>query len=771
MPFDNFVTGAIARELDGALAGGKVERVYQPERYEILLHINVPPGAALEKSGGAAGCTTGVVAEAAPDESTTGVVSEAAPDGSTTGIVAEAAPDGSTTGIVSETVPDGSTTGIVSETVLDGSTTGIVSETVLDGSTTGIVSETVPPGGSVSRAGAVGRSHPALLISAQGSHPYIYISERKSANPQSPPAFCMLLRKHLIGARVSRVFRVGCERILRIEFNASDELGVRSRKTLLFEIMGKHSNLMLLDENDTVLDSIKRVYADMSRVRQTLPGIAYTPPPPGKGIGPLMAAENETGKPLTYYERLEEDGLYEPKIIYDDTGAMKDFYVFSLDAYSAFSSTACSSVSAMIETYYEEKETDNRMAQKSADLRQIIKNDLDKLYLKKQRLLEDVEKAKRADEFRRKGELLTSNIYKLSRGMKEAEVEDYSAETVFGNRDAETISTNHDGKTISANHGGETISANHGEETISENHDEETISANHGGKTISTNHDGETISANHGRETISANHDGKTISANHDGGRRQMPENQSNSDVQSSADGAARIPVVKIALDPLLSPAQNAQKYFKKYAKAKTALTEKAKQLDITERDISFLESYKVFIENAEDTDDIDGLREELTELGYVRRRGGKKAKRSVKKQYLRYESESGLTIYVGRNNRENDELTLKKAKSGDLWLHTKDIPGSHVILVKRPGAHPPGKKPNAKDAGEAQPAEGPQGFDDASIRKAAQIAAYYSKAKQSESVPVDYCLVKYVKKPAGAKPGMVIFTHNKTLYVKPANA
>ncbi|MDR0518427.1 MAG: NFACT family protein, partial [Clostridiales Family XIII bacterium] len=194
MPFDNFVTGAVALELDSLLAGGKVERVYQPDRYEVVLHVNVPPQA-------------------------------------------DAA-----------------------------------------------------------------RAHRDLLISAQGSHPYIYITEKQSPNPQAPPAFCMLLRKHLIGARVERVFRDGRERILRIDFDAADVLGVRGRKTLVFEIMGKHSNIILLDASDTILDSSKRVYPDMSRVRQTLPGIAYTPPPAGKGIGPLMESEIEEGKPLSHYE-------------------------------------------------------------------------------------------------------------------------------------------------------------------------------------------------------------------------------------------------------------------------------------------------------------------------------------------------------------------------------------------------------------------------------------------------------------------------------------
>jgi predicted ribosome quality control (RQC) complex YloA/Tae2 family protein len=562
------VTGAIAGELDGALPSGKVERVYQPGRYEIILHINVPPRG---KGGG-------------EDERGAPAVSA--------------------------------------------------------------------------------RKRYDLLISAQGSHPYIYLSETKSGNPQTPPAFCMLLRKHLIGARVERVFRVGRERIIRIEFDAADEIGLHNRRTLLFEIMGKHSNIMLLDENEKVLDAVKRVYADMSRVRQTLPGVGYTAPPPGKGVGPLMESENEAGRPLSYYEGLDAEGRYEPSIFLDGGGRMKDYYVFDIGLYSGLERVRCPSVSAMLESYYEEKESGNRLEQKCSGLRQALKSSLDKLYLKKQRLLEDIEKAKRADVYRLKGELITANIYRLKTGGKEAELDNFEEGTG----------------------------------------------------------------------------------------------------------------TVRIALDPMLTPAQNAQRYFKKYSKFKTALTEKAKQLDITERDIAFLESYKVFMENAADDADVDGLREELTDLGYMKRRSGKHTKRSVKKEYLRYESSPGLAIYVGRSGRENDELTLKKAKPDDLWLHTKNIPGSHVILAKPAGAggaKGTGAGGGAKDAG-AGGAKGaaaggvPPGFDEGSVREAACIAAYYSKAKQSESVPVDFCLVRYVKKPSGAKPGMVIFTHNKTVYVTP---
>jgi predicted ribosome quality control (RQC) complex YloA/Tae2 family protein len=532
MPFDHFVTGAIAHELNTDLSGGKLERVYMPERNEIILHVNAPP------RGGRA------------------------------------------------------------------------------------------------------RSHHDLLVSAQSGHPLLYLTTTRSGNPQNPPAFCMLLRKHLIGARVERVYRVDSERIVRMEMDATDELGAHRRRTLVFEIMGKHSNIILLDEDEKILDAIKRIYADMSRVRQILPGMRYALPPPGRGISPLMEEETAGPQDRSYYENLEREGRYEPLIWLDEAGRMKDFHVFRLNIYKELETLSFPTTSAMLEAYFEGKESGNRMQQKTVDLRRILKTRLDKLYLKKQRLLEDVKKAENAGLYRKKGELITANIYRMESGTRDISLPDFEDGTEIG-----------------------------------------------------------------------------------------------------------------IALDPLLSPSENAQRYFKKYSKAKTALTAKRKQLDIAQRDIDFLESYLVYIDNATMDSDIDALRDELTDLGFVRRRGRRAKAQSARPAYLKYKSGAGLTIFVGRNNRENDELTLKRAAKSDLWLHTKDIPGSHVIL----------KRNEVQDG-----ASGIDDFDEQSLREAASLAAYYSKGRMSESVPVDYCLVKYVKKPSGAKPGMVIFTHNRTLYVKP---
>jgi predicted ribosome quality control (RQC) complex YloA/Tae2 family protein len=607
LPFDNYVAGAIARELHSRLASGKIERIYQPERDELLLHINVPP------------------------------------------------------------------------------------------------SETR------------GREPYNLLLSSAGNHPLLYLTETRSGHPQNPPGFCMLLRKHLLNGRIAAVFQVPGERIVSIEVDATDELGAAKKRTLVIEIMGKHSNIILLDPEATVpgkdipaeeadfevrsgevsdmiqamntghdgslpivrgesvstghgsslsdaadpmpdyptipagkiLDSIKHVSVDMSRQRQMLPGMRYQLPPPAKGVSPIMAEEFEQGKDRAHYDALASGGRYEPLIYLDQTGKMRDFHVFRLAVYGGMETLPFDTVSAMLETWYSEKESGNRFQQKSADLTQIVGTRLDKLYLKKQRLLEDLKKAEGSEKYRIRGELITSNIYQLAKGMKEAVLTDYTA------------------------------------------------------------------------------------------------------------DPPAE---VKITLDPMLTPAQNAQKLFKRYSKSKTALIEKQNQLDIAEEEIAFLESYRVYIDHAAADDEIDELREELTDLGYVKRkkRNGR-SKRSSRPAFLTFETSRGDILYVGRNNRENDELTLKKAKPNDLWLHTKDIPGSHVILTAKEAA-----------TGSKSKADPEETFDAASIREAAAIAAFYSKGRESANVPVDYTLVRYVKKPAGAKPGRVIFTHNKTIFIDP---
>ncbi|MDR1816419.1 MAG: NFACT RNA binding domain-containing protein [Clostridiales Family XIII bacterium] len=531
MAFDNYVVGAVAQELNTRLAGGRIERVYQPARADILLVVNTPP-----------------------------------------------------------------------------------------------------------RDGAPGAKH-GLFLSADSSQPAFYLTAHREPGAENPPAFCMFLRKHLISARVLSATQVAGERIVRIALDAVNEIGVHEPRTLVFELMGKHSNLILLDAGDRILDAIKRISFDKSRVRQILPGLPYELPPPGKGISPLMEAEREAGGRLEDYAARAAAGDYAPTIWSDADGTAKDFHVFRLRVMDGLEAHGFASVSEMLETWYENRERAARVSVRAKETAAAVKARLDKLYLKKQKLLEEIEDARRAEEWKHKGDLVTANIWRLSKGMREAALEDWGQE------------------------------------------------------------------------------------------------------------GAA---TVRVPLDPLATPAENAQKYYKRYAKLKTALIEKAKQLAETDASVAYLESAAWSLEAAQTPADVADIREELAEAGFLRDRGGrgkpaKKKKSGLHKAFfapLEYDLPSGAKVFVGRNNRENDELTMRFAKPDDLWLHTKDIPGSHVILKS--------------DAPEAD------------LPAAAQIAAWHSKARASEGVPVDYTKVRHVKKPSGAKPGYVIFTHNKTLYVTP---
>jgi len=534
MAFDNYVVGAVCLELNNVLVGGRVERIYQPEREELIFCVNRPP---------------------------------------------------------------------------------------IDGR---------PPG------------RYNLLISASAGRPLIYLAERREAGPEVPPAFCMLLRKYLIGARLESVTQVPKERILRFDFLTSSELGLREKRTLTFELMGKHSNIVFLD-GDKIVDVIKRVTGDMSRARQMLPGMEYTAPPPGKGISPIMEEET-TNRSIEFYDDLAEKGEYTPTIFYDNDKAV-DFHVFRLMTYEGLPVSEFigeTAVSEMLETWYERREESGRLSAKANEIRSAIKSKYDKLNLKKQRLTEEAAEAGRADKLRETGDLITANIWRIEKGTEQVKLEDYL-------------------------------------------------------------HSGE---------------------------------------------------MRTIDLDSRLTPAQNAQRYYKLYSKAKTAAVVKTKQLEQTQDALDYLEEVAHFLEGAESLQDIEELRAELIETGYIREhKSHAKKKTKDKKKMSRggffapheYKLSTGAKVLVGRNNAENDELTLRVAAKTDFWLHTKDIPGSHVILK------PIGTEPFAEE-----------------LRAAAEIAGWYSKGRGSEGVPVDYTRVRYVKKPSGARPGYVVFTNNSTLYVTP---
>ena len=500
-----------------------------------------------------------------------------------------------------------------------------------------------------------------LYISSSGNHAGIYISSESFSNPASPSAFCMLLRKHLQSGRITDIRQVGSERIVEIYIETMDELGFNVNKKLVVEIMGKHSNISLVDEGSgKIIDSIKRISIDTSRVRQLLPGMIYQYPPlqdkiPFKEVTPEAATgfegkrlidciggissaisgelEGNTFEALSAIIQRLASGDFSPCVYLKEDNSPMEFSAFPLKAYeNNLDKVTFNTVSEAIEYYYSHRASSNRIKQKGNDLLKAVEQKLKKLYLKKQRLSEDLLKAENSEDLRLYGELLTANLHKCKTGDSSVTVDNY--------------------------------------------------------------------------------YDGTTVT---------------------------------IPLDIKYSPSKNAQMYFKKYGKSKTAIKEKALQIEENNKDIQYLESVLSYIENAESADTIEALRTELTAEGYLKRRKNNPVQKKQKASPIEYISSKGFRILVGRNNTENDTLTLKIAGKTDLWLHTKDIPGSHVIVFTE-----------GKEA------------DEKTIFEAAAIAAYHSKARNSEQVPVDYVPVKYVKKPSGAKPGMVIFTNNRTVYVKP---
>ncbi|MEG0923567.1 MAG: NFACT RNA binding domain-containing protein [Anaerovoracaceae bacterium] len=504
-----------------------------------------------------------------------------------------------------------------------------------------------------------------LYASCNSSHARVHFIEGNLANPASPLSFCMLLRKHLQGGRIVSVEQKDSERIIEISLETLNELGFTVSKKIIFEIMGKHSNIILVDmTNGKIIDSIKRVSIDVNRIRQILPGKIYEYPPtqdkiPFKEITLTQMAETEN-TPKTLLSKIggispaiaddlaAKDNPYKSlqniidsissntfisRVYQDENNVPKEFHIVSLDEFeSCCAKIEFDSLSKCIDYYFDNKKSSNRARQKSHDLVKSVSTTLDKMYLKKQRLCEDVLKAENSEDLRLFGELLTANIHMVKTGDAKVEVVNY--------------------------------------------------------------------------------YDGTNVT---------------------------------IPLDVKYTPAKNAQMYYKKYGKSKTAIKEKQIQIQETEDDIQYLESVMTYLENTDSVEEIEALRGELIDTGYVRRRKVTTKEKKYKANPHQYDTSDGFHVLVGRNNKENDVLTLKTADNRDYWFHTKDIPGSHVVV---------------QTAGRL--------ISETAIFEAASIAAYHSKGRSSENVPVDYVLVKYVKKPAGAKPGMVIFTNNKTVWVNP---
>lgn len=528
-----------------------------------------------------------------------------------------------------------------------------------------------------------------LVLSASSANPRVHLTEHTKKNPAAAPLFCMLLRKHIGSGKITAVEQVGFERIIKMSVESYNELGDLTVKYLITEIMGRYSNVILVSEDGTVIDSVKHVDSTVSSVREILPGGAYVPPPPQDkvpltefgandqipfdrpvkadkailssvaGISPLAAREivysvfgttdvkasevntNKAAELKLAVMKLGErvrNRTFSPCIIIDNaSGKLMEFSAVDIRQYERLATVQkTESMNEAVDDFYYRRDMHDRMRQKSAGIVKLLNNNIERVSKKLSILERTVRDAENREEYKIKGDLLTANIYRMKEGMKEIEVDNF-----------------------------------------------------------------------------------------YEPGSAPM----------------------KIALDPSMSPSMNAQRYYKKYNKAKTALVEAAKQIESARADLDYLESTLYVAENAETVEDIDAVKYELASLGYISNRS-RQAKRKVKEKSkpMHFTSSDGFDIYVGRNNTQNDYLTLKFANTSDLWFHTKDIHGSHAVI----------KLGIDKDVPKR------------TILEAARLAAYYSQARESAQVPVDYTVIKNVKKPNGAKPGMVIYEGYNTVYVKP---
>ena len=523
-----------------------------------------------------------------------------------------------------------------------------------------------------------------LFLNAGANQPRIHLTEQLRDNPSQPPMFCMLLRKHLSGGIIESVRQEPLERVVTLTVLASDEMGERSRFTLVWEGMPRRANLILCDRDGRIIDCLRRVDLEAEQDRQVLPGLFYrlptrqdkrsplsvteeefaallgraAPDAPLDGwlldtftaISPLVAREltvracGSTDAPASQgnalwdvFSRWQKDvneNTFTPTLI-KRNGSLADFTYGPVTQYGTYAETEVyDSFSHLLDDFYEKREQAERVKQKGRDLLKTATTARDRVRRKLAAQEKELAACLDRDHLRICGELITANLYRMERGQSRLTAQNYYDE--------------------------------------------------------------------------------------------------------NCAD-------VDIPLDVRLSPQENAARYFKQYAKAKTAEKYLTAQLQRGGEELQYLESVLQELAQAESEQDFNDIRTELTDGGYLRGRGKKQPGFQRASKPREFRSSAGLRILVGRNNRQNDRLTTKDADKRDIWLHTQKIHGSHVILCTD-GTEP----------------------DEQSLMEAASLAAYFSQAQGSTKVPVDYTPVKFVKKPAGAKPGMVVYTTYQTMLADP---
>ncbi len=546
-----------------------------------------------------------------------------------------------------------------------------------------------------------------LLLSANADTARLQFTNAAFENPKVPLMFCMFLRKHLGNARLVEIRQLGLDRIVHLIFETQNELGDMVKITVAAEIMGRHSNIIVVDQNNRIMESIKHVDEEMSSVRQVLPGMPYILPPRQNkldpraaspeeiiarldggrdvelakalmdavlGVSPIVAREIahyvNRGEHVPYSALTEsqrdklrfilgrlgdilrspvgQSDLASPTVVFDTGGKPKDFSFLEIHQYGhSLLTQGCDGYSALLDTFYSERDLAERMRQRSNHLLRLLVTTTERITRKMAVQKEELMQSTQRETLRQYGDLLQTNLYRLEKGMASVRVENFFEEG--------------------------------------------------------------------------------------------MPE-------------------IDIPLDPALTPSRNAQKYYSDYRKADTAEKKLKELIAQEEEELEYLDSVFDALSRARTEAELNAVRAELADQGYLhdrknneKQKPGGKGKKPAKEEKLppmKYLSADGFTILCGRNNVQNDRLTLKDSRNYDIWLHTQKIPGSHTIIITD------GREPPAS-----------------TIEQAAVIAAYNSKARESTRVAVDYTIVKNVKKPNGAKPGMVIYDKYETAIVTPDEA
>ncbi|WP_029377523.1 Rqc2 family fibronectin-binding protein [Staphylococcus xylosus] len=513
------------------------------------------------------------------------------------------------------------------------------------------------------------RKNHQLLLSIHPSFTRMHLTNKKYDNPFDPPMFARVFRKHIEGGIVKAVRQIGNDRRVEIDVQSKDEIGDTIYRTIILEIMGKHSNLILVDDNRKIIEGFKHLTPNTNQYRTVMPGFQYEAPPTQNKINPfeisgvevLKYIDFNSGKiarqllnhfegfsplitneianrrqfmttqtlPEAFDEVLEEiQGEPTPVFHKNHESGKEDFYFMKLDQFYD-DIVLYDSLHDLLDRYYDARGERERVKQRANDLVKFVQQQLHKSQNKLSKLIDEREGTKEKEQQQLFGELITANIYRIEQG------------------------------------------------------DESLTALNY--------YNGEEVT---------------------------------------------------IPLNPTKSPAVNAQNYYKKYNKLKTREHELQHQIQLTKENIDYFESIEQQLAHIS-VDEIDDIRDELADQGFMKQRKQSKKKKKQTMQIQAYTSTDGDTILVGKNNKQNDYLTNKQAKKHYLWFHTKDIPGSHVVILSD------------------EPSE-------ETIKEAAMLSAYFSKAGSSAQVPVDYTEIKHVHKPSGAKPGFVTYDNQKTLYATP---